>query len=128
MNIVVPISVGELIDKITILSIKSEKIDDESKLKNINHELGELLKIADRNNVTLRVEYMHLFAKLKRINGDLWHLEDEVRRLMKEQQFDEEYVQVTTGIHHTNDYRSRVKAEINRIYNSAIVDEKSYKE
>lgn len=128
MNIIVPISVGELIDKITILSIKSEKIDDESKLQNINHELGELEKIAIRNNVTLRVEYMHLFAKLKRINGDLWHLEDEVRRLMKAQQFDEEYVQVTTGIHHTNDYRSRVKAEINRIYNSAIVDEKSYKE
>lgn len=128
MIITVPISVGELIDKITILTIKSERITDQSKLKNIYHELDALQRIAKLNGVDDTDHYKHLFAKLKMVNGDLWHLEDEVRRLMKEQKFDDEYVRVTTGIHQTNDRRAKIKGDANRIYNSAIVDEKSYKE
>lgn len=128
MIITVPISVGELIDKITILTIKSERITDPAKLTNVFNELSALEAIARTNGLVDTSHYMHLFAKLKRINGDLWHLEDEVRRLMKEEKFDDEYIRVTSNIHHTNDARARVKGDCNRIYNSSIVDEKSYKE
>jgi len=128
MNIQVPVSVGELIDKITILSIKLRHIRDPEKLRNISFEISQLNDILEANDIIQRPEFDDLYARLVISNQRLWDLEDRVRELMSAAKYDDEFINVATGIHHTNDERSRIKREINLIYNSAIVDEKSYKE
>jgi hypothetical protein len=128
MNIQVPVSVGELIDKITILSIKLRHIRDPEKLRNISFEISQLNDILEANDIIQRPEFDDLYARLVISNQHLWDLEDRVRELMSAAKYDDEFVNVATSIHHTNDERSRIKREINLIYNSAIVDEKSYKE
>jgi hypothetical protein len=128
MNIQVPVSVGELIDKITILSIKLKHIRDPEKLRNISFEISQLNDILEANDIIQRPEFDDLYARLVISNQHLWDLEDRVRELMSAAKYDDEFVNVATSIHHTNDERSRIKREINLIYNSAIVDEKSYKE
>ena len=128
MNIQVPVSVGELIDKITILSIKLKHIRDPEKLRNISFEISKLNDIMESHDIIQRDEFDDLYARLVVSNQRLWDLEDRVRELMSALKYDDEFIDVATSIHHTNDERSRIKREINLIYNSAIVDEKSYKE
>lgn len=128
MNIQVPVSVGELIDKITILSIKLKNIRDPEKLRNISFEISKLNDILEANDIIQRPEFDDLYARLMISNQRLWDLEDRVRELMSVEKYDDWFIEVATSIHHTNDERSRIKREINLIYNSTIVDEKSYKE
>ena len=125
MVIMMPISVGELIDKITILEIKSVRIVDVGKLENIRKEL-ELLehtwKSADTGGVDITAER----AKLKEINEALWDIEDKIRVQEKANNFDDTFVQLARSVYVTNDQRAGVKRTINLAVGSDLVEEKSY--
>ena len=123
MNLLVPISIGELVDKITILQIKSERIQDAQKLKNINHELGELIHQFHRLK---DCGIDSLVADLKQINSELWDIEDFKRSCEKTQLFDDDFVYAARQVYLKNDERARIKKEINLICGSNIVEEKSY--
>ena len=122
MNI--EISIGELIDKYTILQIKSEKIKDISKLKNIEIE-SKLLSDAIQSK-----NYFLIFSKeiveLQSINEKLWIIEDSIREKEKKKEFDDEFIQLARSVYITNDIRFDIKNKINKLSDSAIVEEKSY--
>lgn len=128
MNVLIPVSVGELLDKISILRLKQQHIADEKKLLNILTELHQLLQIVQRLRIDQHRHYIHLMARLKSVNSSLWDLEDQIRELTSAQNTGEQFIRTAQAIHQTNDRRMRVKALINRTYNSTIVEEKSYKE
>lgn len=121
-----PISLGELVDKITILQIKTLEIKDESKLKNIKHELSLLSYILDKTQLkpSIAKEMNELYA----INYKLWSLEDTIRECERVGTFEEIFINTARLIYKTNDERSRVKKQINVKFNSDVVEEKSYKE
>ena len=122
-NIYVPISVGELIDKITILEIKKKYMSGE-KMKNVNNELKLLQVIL--HNQKLEVD-QNLYLNLKKINSSLWEIEDKIRIKESLKEFDEDFIELARSVYKVNDERSLVKREINLKYNSGIVEEKSYK-
>ena len=122
-NIYVPISVGELIDKITILEIKKKYMSGE-KMKNVNNELKSLQVIL--HNEKLEVD-QNLYLNLKKINSSLWEIEDKIRIKESLKEFDEDFIELARSVYKVNDERSLVKREINLKYNSGIVEEKSYK-
>lgn len=124
-KIYAPISAGELVDKITILSIKSVKIKDSAKLENVLTELNFLLECRDKN-LKPSSELGKLTNNLQVINEKLWYIEDEVRKKEKIHDFGEEFVQLCRSVYLTNDERSAVKRNINMLYNSEVVEEKSY--
>lgn len=115
----VPISIGELFDKISILEIKLHYIKDDKKLKNINTELQELYKIVEEIPVLIPME-------LKEINLKLWHIEDRIREKEKLQEFDKEFIELARSVYRTNDIRSSIKKDINLKTNSLFIEEKSY--
>lgn len=119
----VPISLGELIDKITILMIKQSKITDTTKLTNINKELGILQEIAKTYNVSKKYSFL-----LYEINNTLWNIEDRIRHLESKQQFDSVFIETARQVYVLNDKRADIKKQINMIYNSDIIEEKSYSE
>ena len=123
----VPISPGELVDKITILEIKKEFIDDINKLKNINHEYDLLMQIYS-NDVSQTDGVDSLKSKLKNINLSLWKIEDDIRDCERDKIFNERFVKLARDVYFTNDKRSKVKLEINLLLNSSLVEEKSYKD
>ena len=123
----VPISPGELVDKITILEIKKEFIKNDNKLKNINHEYDLLMQIymtqiSETNGIS------ELKNKLKEINLELWKIEDDIRDCEREKSFSETVIELARSVYFTNDRRSKVKLEINLLLNSNLVEEKSYKD
>ena len=119
----VPISNGELLDKITILQIKSEKIKDEEKQKHIHRELEEL----SFHMKTLNMEQIEtLFTELKEINTHLWEVEDALRDKERTATFDSNFIQLARKVYFTNDKRSQVKLKINEISKSQLVEVKSY--
>ena len=124
MIILAPISVGELIDKITILTIKISRISDPLKLENVTKELVKLRELADKldNPLMLSVYYKQLLM----VNQELWDIEDKKRKHEKEQKFDEEFVQLSRQVYLKNDYRAELKKKINLLMNSDIIEEKSY--
>jgi len=127
MKINVPISLGELLDKISILEIKNEQIQDENKINNITKELISLkktLELLDLNNKELKP----LYDKLKEINLKLWNVEDDIRILEKEGKFEEKFIQLARNVYITNDQRFEIKNQINIFFNSDFVEEKSYEE
>ena len=128
MIVHVPVSVGELLDKINILRLKQRHITDENKLLNVMTELHKLLLIVQELKLDQHRHYMHLMARLKSTNSSLWDLEDRIRELTTANNTGDEFIRTAQAIHRTNDQRMRVKGLINRTYNSAIVEEKSYKE
>jgi hypothetical protein len=115
-----PISVGELIDKITILEIKEERIADESKRVNVRHELEALRLIETSNVPTDRID------ELREVNRALWDIEDEIREKERMSEFDERFVELARSVYFTNDRRSRIKRSINEISGSDLIEEKSY--
>jgi hypothetical protein len=124
MIVLAPISVGELIDKITILEIKLTLLTDPAKLENVKVELDELNKV--RNSLDLPP--LHEFEKqLKVVNEELWNIEDFKRRMEKEQKFDEGFIAAARWVYLKNDIRAAIKREINKRCGSLIVEEKSYK-
>jgi len=119
----VEVSNGEIVDKITILKIKSERITDVDKLKNIQKELGELLPLLDVIGTQLGSE---LFIELYNINSELWIVEDELRELERKREFGDEFIRLARAVYYTNDKRFEVKKRINLQTSSKFVEEKSY--
>ena len=125
MEVNIPVSLGELLDKISILEIKSKKISNESKLTNIKKELNGLKKVLDNLNINF-VEINNLYEELYKINLNLWGIEDSIRILEKNKNFENDFIDLARSVYITNDKRFQVKNEINKLFNSDYVEEKSY--
>ena len=123
MIVNIPVSVGELIDKITILKIKQQYMTDINKLKNINRELTELLSIF---NALILPDLSDLTMQLQLINNQLWHLENYKRECEKLKRFTENFIDAARQICVKNDIRAKIKQDINTITGSTIIEEKSY--
>ena len=124
-NPLIPISWGELFDKITILQIKSEKILSPDSLKNVDKELKELRLIFDKafaENL-LALEFTE---KLRQINFELWNIEDQIREKERKKAFDNEFIQLARSVYMKNDQRSVIKGKINKAFGSDLVEQKSY--
>jgi len=125
--IFIEVGAGELIDKITILRIKSERMSDEAKLKNVRHELDVLSK-ARSENLDDTQELRKLEAELKKINEALWVIEDDIRECEARKDFGDTFVELARAVYKTNDKRAAVKKDINLLTGASIVEEKSYTE
>ena len=126
-QIQVPVSPGEVLDKITILEIKSERMDDPEKLKNVRLEL-ELLNATWASSVKPDETVSRIHAQLKNINESLWEIEDDIRDKERAKEFDEEFIRLARSVYFTNDKRAAAKKELNLHLGSAIVEEKSYQD
>ena len=124
-KILVEVSVGELLDKISILEIKKEKIKDPEKLKFINDE-HSILKDQLDNNVKSDEKLNNLFQSLKDINAKLWVIEDDKRQYEKEKDFTEKFIKLSRDVHFLNDNRAKIKLEINNMTGSKIKEIKEY--
>lgn len=118
----VPISIGELIDKITILEIKKDKLKN-LKLKNILKELSFLRAVLEKDSIFIPDE---IFLQLKSINLTLWNIEDKIRIKEKNKEFDNEFIELARSVYLNNDRRSETKKELNLMFKSEIIEEKSY--
>ena len=125
MEILVPVAPGELIDKITILRLKAQRITDTGKLSHVRHELGVLADVASRT-VPPTPEVKALEAELQAINAELWDIEDAIRAADAQGDFGPVFVALAQAVYRTNDRRAEVKKRINLALGSAIVEEKSY--
>ena len=121
----IPISWGELFDKITILQIKLENLKDKNALKNVKIEYDELFKIYE-NNFRVDANAKRLLAELKKINKTLWNIEDDIRDKERHKTFDKEFIELARSVYITNDERSRIKRNINSTFGSELIEEKSY--
>ena len=123
----VPVSPGEVLDKITILEIKSERIKDADKVANVNRELELLsaswLEAVDQDDTVRRIH-----AELKAINEALWEIEDDVRDKERAREFDQVFIELARSVYVTNDQRANAKKELNIYLGSEIVEEKSYQD
>ena len=126
-EIIVPVSFGELLDKIAILQIKSERIADPAKLANVRHELSALEQTWMAHPAAGH-DIAKLRAALKAVNERLWVIEDDIRMKERAQAFDAEFVRLARAVYFENDERARIKREINQALGSAYVEEKSYRE
>ena len=124
-KIIIEVSIGELLDKISILEIKKEKIKDSKKLEFIVKEYS-ILKEQLENNVKKNDELNRLYKSLKEINAKLWIIEDEKRLCEKEKKFDEKFIKLSRDVHFLNDDRAKIKLEINNITGSTIKEIKEY--
>jgi hypothetical protein len=122
-----PISPGELLDKITILEIKSERIADEDKLVNVRRELG-ILKRTWSGSINEDDVIIRLHSELKSVNESLWEIEDQIREKERAKEFDDRFIELARSVYHTNDRRSKAKKDLNLHLGSAIVEEKSYQD
>ena len=121
-SILAPVSLGELIDKITILEIKQIHMAG-IKLKNVDKELKLLKNILQDTNLEIDID---LINNLKEVNKNLWEIEDNIRIKESNQKFDKEFIQLARSVYKENDKRASIKKEINQKYNSELVEEKSY--
>jgi len=129
MQVMIPASAGELVDKITILEIKKSRIKDKMKLVHINIELGllknSLVEILKQNK-KLTTKLAVLKKKLKAINTSLWDTENVIRGLEAKKDFGSKFIQFARSVYITNDKRSEIKAEINKLFGSGINEVKQY--
>ncbi len=124
-KIIVEVSVGELLDKISILEIKKEKIKDTEKLKFINNE-HSILKNQLDENIKSDEKLNNLYQSLKEINSKLWVIEDDKRQCEKEKNFGEKFIKLSRDVHFLNDDRAKIKLEINNHTGSTIKEIKEY--
>ncbi|PUA30365.1 MAG: hypothetical protein B0W54_07655 [Cellvibrio sp. 79] len=128
MLIQAPISLGELIDKITILEIKAVHIGDETKLKNVTHELNILNdKVNNLLDAAGKTKLEPLKKSLRDINQELWVIEDDIRDCERDKDFSDKFIQLARAVYFTNDKRAAVKKDINLAFGSELIEEKSYK-
>lgn len=125
--IMIPVAPGELIDKITILKIKSERMSDAEKLVNVRREL-EMLRAEQRRHIAADPQIADMQARLEEVNGRIWDLEDVIRDCERNKDFGEVFLETARKIYRTNDERAAIKKEINLHLGSQIVEEKSYAE
>ena len=123
--ILVEIGSGELIDKITILQIKAERMTDEAKLANVRHELA-ILDQARKAHLVPSAEAHQLESALKEVNGQLWDIEDEIRECETASDFGLRFIELARAVYRTNDRRAALKKQINLLTGATIVEEKSY--
>ena len=123
----VPVSPGEVLDKITILEIKSERISDAGKLANVKREL-ELLQASWQQSVPEDDTVRRLHDELKTINEALWEIEDDIRDKERAREFDQVFIDLARSVYVTNDERANAKKELNIYLGSEIVEEKSYQD
>jgi hypothetical protein len=126
MKIRIPISTGELVDKLTILDVKLENITDEEKLKNVRNEKEQLEKIYNQFQGFIAEELSLLRDVLYQINRGLWGIEDKIREHERNKDFGSTFVRLARDVYHTNDKRFEIKNKINKITNSNIQEVKSY--
>ena len=127
MLIQAPISLGELIDKITILEIKAANITDAGKLVNVKHELDVLNNTVDQLlDQAGKDKLAPLQSSLKNINQQLWVIEDDIRDCERAKDFTEQFIELARAVYFTNDKRAAVKKDINLAFGSELVEEKSY--
>ena len=124
-KIIVEVSVGELLDKISILEIKKEKIKDTEKLKFINNEYS-ILKDQFKKNVETDEKLNQMYQSLKDLNFKLWEIEDDKRKCEKNKDFVERFIQLSRDVHFLNDNRAKIKLEINNYSGSEIKEIKEY--
>ena len=124
-KIIVEVSIGELLDKISILEIKLEKIKDPEKLKFINNE-HNILKDQLKKNVKSDDKLNNLYQSLKEINAKLWIIEDDKRQCEKDKDFGEKFIKLSRDVHFLNDDRAKIKLEINNHTGSVIKEIKEY--
>ena len=124
-KIIVEVSIGELLDKISILEIKQEKIKDPEKLKFINNE-HSVLKDQLKKNVKSDDKVNNLYQSLKEINAKLWIIEDDKRQCEKDKDFGEKFIKLSRDVHFLNDDRAKIKLEINNHTGSTIKEIKEY--
>lgn len=123
----IPISWGELLDKITILQIKLENLISQEALNNVAWELKQLQSIFFQS-CPKAIKPKQLELELKKINQRLWDIEDKIRDKEKHKSFDDEFIQLARSVYITNDERSRIKRRINETFGSDLIEEKSYAE
>ncbi len=126
-EILVPVSFGELLDKIAILQIKSERMTDAAKLANVHNELSAL-ETAWLAHPSAGGDIVRLRAELKAVNERLWEIEDDIRVKEKAQAFDGEFIRLARAVYFENDTRARVKKDLNLALGSSYVEEKSYQD
>ncbi|MBI3444632.1 MAG: hypothetical protein HY055_04585 [Magnetospirillum sp.] len=125
MSVLVPQSWGEIIDKITILEIKAERLDDPAKRANVTKELNELVAVRERefpDHAGLKA----VAAELKAINEKLWVIEDDIRDCERAKDFGPKFVELARAVYFTNDERAGAKRKVNDLLGSALIEEKSY--
>ena len=127
MKIEIPVSFGELVDKLTILNIKKDKIEDKEKLKNIDKEYNHLNLIYKKYSEN-DLNVSNLFKSLYEINLKLWDVEDNLRFNEKQNKFNDEFIDFARSVYKLNDERFALKSELNKLVNSEIVEEKSYED
>ena len=125
MSAMTTVSWGELIDKFTILEIKSERIQDPSKVANVQRELAALLPLRNQALQT-HPELARCEADLKAVNETLWEVEDEIRAWERRKDFGPRFIELARAVYHENDRRALVKRQINQLLDSGLVEEKSY--
>ena len=124
-KILVEVSVGELLDKISILEIKKDRIKDSNKLKFINEEY-EVLKNELEKNIKIDEKLAKFFTALKNVNSKLWIIEDEKRKCEKESDFGENFIRLSRDVHFLNDTRAKIKLDMNNHTGSKIKEIKEY--
>tara|TARA_B100001996_G_C18241587_1_gene431695 strand:- start:131 stop:517 length:387 start_codon:yes stop_codon:yes gene_type:complete len=127
MKIEIPVSFGELVDKLTILNIKKDKIEDKEKLKNIDKEYNHLNLIYKKYSEN-DLNVSNLFKSLYEINLKLWDVEDNLRFNEKQNKFNDEFIDFARSVYKLNDERFTLKSELNKLVDSEIVEEKSYED
>ena len=125
MQLQVPVSVGEVLDKITILQIKLAHISDAAKRANIQNELDALLPLVEGDAFTAD-QMQALIAELKSVNEALWDIEDDIREKEAAKSFDAEFISLARAVYITNDKRAEIKKQINLATGSTLIEEKSY--
>lgn len=125
-SVKIDISPGEMIDKITILEIKADRLDDAAKLEHVDTELA-LLRRAGEKELPASAELGRLTARLKRLNERLWLIEDDIRDCERAGDFGPRFVEIARSVYRTNDKRAAVKRQINDLLGADIVEEKSYR-
>ena len=121
----VVLSVGELIDKITILQLKMKFIKNKEQLNNVNNELETLKPLLKENNLeTPKIN--KLFTELYEINFELWKIENKIREKERQSDFSDEFISLARSVYYTNDKRADIKKKINMISGSELIEEKSY--
>lgn len=125
MPLIIPVSWGELLDKLTILQIKKKRIKDSEKLKNIAKELAALQSAWQTRTIRSQ-ELDELVRELRGANEALWDIEDEIRACERRRDFSERFIELARSVYRTNDRRASLKYRVNRLLDSEIVEEKSY--
>jgi hypothetical protein len=124
-NITIPVSPGEVVDRLTILEIKTERMADAAQRANVRHELEQLSAVA-QTAIPDSAEMRGLHAELKAINEKLWVIEDDIRECERKGDFGDAFVALARAVYRTNDERAGLKRRINEVLGSALIEEKSY--